>query len=274
MRTFTTARVAALGLLGGAALASFPAAAAITTYSFNAGGCATNNTNYDNQRACSSGVTATGWSNTGYPNTSGSELDRARIVMYSGGIGITNKDGPGGPGGGTDANEADSDAPEHGIDNDQRKDMVMLTFTSAVKLTDVQIGYRFGDSDMTVLAFTGGTCGGTGILGKTYSGATGLLACGWTLVSHIANVPQQSGTNFTSINNTSGITSQYWLVGTYVSDLANASKTVGSIESTTVKDHIKLLAVRGDPNGKVPEPGTLGLLGLAGFGLWRLRRKA
>jgi PEP-CTERM motif len=69
-----------------------------------------------------------------------------------------------------------------------------------------------------------------------------------------------------------------WLIGTYISDsgLIDASKkfktdgTPGSIDGT--KDHVKLLAVNGDPNGNVPEPSSAALLGIAALGFWRLRR--
>jgi PEP-CTERM motif len=262
------AQIFALGVIGVAAAGfTLPASAAITTYNLLSGGCSTNNTNYNNARSCT-GVTATGWSNTGNPLTTGTQLDSARVVAYGSGLGTTNKDGPGGSGDGLDANEQDSDAPEHAIDNDQRKDSMRLTFGTSVKLTDVQLGYVSGDSDLTILAFTGGACNG-GVAGQTY---VGLTSCGWTLVSHIMNVPQQSGTSFTSINNTTSISSQYWLISTYISDLANAGKTVGTADSS--KDHVKLLAVKGDPNGKVPEPGTAALLGIGALGFWRLRRKA
>jgi hypothetical protein len=266
-------KIIALGAVGAAAAAfSLPAAAVVTTWNLVTGaGCTTTGGSaYNNVRDCPA-VDATGWSNTANSNT---RLDSARVVVYSGGLGLTNKDGPTGPGDGLDSNERDSEAPEHAIDNDQRKDSMLLTFTESVKLTHVQLGYRYNDSDITVLAFTGGSCGGS-VAGQTYSGLT---SCGWTLVSHITNVPQQTGTSFTSINNTGNISSQWWLISTYISDLANASKTfttsggVGTADSS--KDHVKLLAVKGDPNGRVPEPGTLGLLGLAAVGFWGLRRKA
>lgn len=264
----------ALGVIGVAAAGfTLPASAAVTTWDFINGSCSTNNSNFGNTRTCagsvggSPSVGATAWSNTGVPSTtSGSQIDTARVVVYSGGLGITNQDGTNGPGSG-DANEADGTSPEHAMDNNERKDSLLLTFTSAVKLTAVQLGYTSNDSDLTILAFTGGACNGT-VAGQLYSALTG---CGWTLVSHITNVPVQSGTNFTSINNTAGITSQYWLVSTYLSELANASKTVGTADSSY--DHVKLLAAKGDPNGKVPEPGSAALLGLAALGLWRLRRK-
>lgn len=268
-----TTKVAALGVIGIAAAGfSVPASAAITTWNFVSGaGCTTSGSGFGNARNCpgAPNVSATAWSSTGVPATNAtSELNTGRVVVYGGGLGITNQDGPNGPGSG-DANERDSDDPEHAIDNDGRKDSMLLTFGSAVNLTHLQIGYRSGDSDMTVLAFTGGSCNGS-VLGQTYSS---LLSCGWELVSHIANV---STSGFTSINNTASIASQYWLIGTYISDLANAGKTVGTIEASnvTVKDHVKLLAVKGDPEQRVPEPGTLGLLGIAALGFWRLRRKA
>jgi hypothetical protein len=255
----------ALGIIGIAAAAyALPAAAVVTTYNLVGAGCSTNNSNYDNVRNCP-GVAATGWS-----NTAGSNLDSARIVAYSGGLGTTNKDGPGGPGGGGDGSEQDSAAPEHAIDNNDRWDSILLNFGAgnSVKLTDVQIGYRRDDSDLTILAFTGGVCASP--LGQTYAG---LLGCGWTLVSHTMDVPVQGGTNFTSINNTGGTTSQLWLIATRISDaaLANPARTFGGIDSTL--DHVKLLAVVGDPNGRVPEPSSAALLGIAALGLWRLRRK-
>jgi hypothetical protein len=260
-----TTRILALGVVGAAAAGfALPAAAAITTYNLTGAGCSiSGGSAYNNAQNCT-GVSATGWS-----NTAGANLDSARVKVYGGGLGLTNKDGPGGPGGGGDADEADGDAPEHAIDNDQRKDSMLLTFTDSVKLTHAQFGYASGDSDFTVLAFTGGSCGGS-VAGQTYSGLT---ACGWTLVSHIVN----AGTSLASINNTGNIASAYWLIGTYISDLANASKTFttsgGAGTADSYKDHLKLLAVKGDPNGKVPEPGTLGLLGLAALGFWGWRRK-
>ena len=264
------AQIFALGVIG-AAVGGFtqPASAAVTVYDFLSGSCSTSSSNFGNTRSCP-GVGATAWSNTGVPATgSGTELGTARVVVYSGGLGITNQDGTNGPGSG-DTSEADSNSPEHAIDNNQRKDSMLLTFGTSVKLTDVQIGYVSGDSDLTILAFTGGSCSG-GVSGQTYSGLT---SCGWTLVSHIMNVPQQSGNSFTSINNATSISSQYWLIGTYISELADGPKTVGMVDSTATYDHVKLLAVKGDPNGKVPEPGTAALLGIAALGFWRLRRKA
>jgi PEP-CTERM motif len=262
------AKLFALGVIGAAAAGlTQPASAAVTVYDLLSGSCSTSSANFGNTRSCP-GVGVTAWSNTGNPATSsGTELDTGRVVVYGGGLGITNQDGTNGPGSG-DSNEADSNSPEHAMDNNQRKDSLLLTFGTAVKLTDVQLGYVSGDSDLSVLAFTGGSCAG-GVSGQTYSGLT---SCGWTLVSHIMNVPVQSSTNFTSINNTTSISSQWWLIATYLSDLANVSKTVGTADS--IDDHVKLLAVKGDPNGKVPEPGTAALLGIAALGLWRLRRKA
>ena len=262
-------QIFALGAIGVAAAGfSVPASAVVTTYNLVTGCSTSSTTAYNNTQSCG-GVAVTGWANTGTPVTTGNELDSARIVVYGGGLGTTNKDGPGGPGDGLDANEQDSLAPEHAMDNNQRKDSMLLSFGTAVKLTDVQIGYTSGDSDLTILAFGSGSCAGS-VAGKTYSQ---LLSCGWSLVSHLMNVPQQTGTSFTSIGNTGNLTSQYWLISTYISDLANSAKNVGGSADSTY-DHVKLLAVKGDPNGKVPEPGTAALLGIAAIGFWRLRRKA
>jgi hypothetical protein len=219
-------------------------------------------------------VTATGWANTGGTGSSSLQtLQQAYMPLFGGnGLGVENQDRPGGPGDREDDTENSSSRGEHAIDNEDRRDSVLLAFAAPVMLTDIRINWaRPGHgSDMTVLAFTGGD-GGPGcasIAGQTYAALT---TCGWNFVRHIANVPVGPSQ---TINNAS-VYSQYWLVGTYIGDIATGSatdfQTIGTIG--TSKDHVKLLAVTGDPDGRVPEPGTAALLGIAALGLWRMRRK-
>jgi len=234
------------GLLAGAV--ALPVSAATTIWDFTASSptCSSSGSSDGNSRNCSVGgitVTATAWANTG--GASNTTLQPGIVNVFAGnGLGVNNADRSGGPGGGGDTDEGV--VPEHAIDNDQRKDSILLVFSTPVQLTQIEIGYASGDSDMTVLAFTGGSCSSPA--GQTYSGLTG---CGWTFVRNLSNVPVDS---FTSISNGS-TSSQYWLIGTAISDVG------GSTDSTS--DHVKLLAVKGDTTTKVPEPTTLLLLGFA-----------
>lgn len=99
-----------------------------------------------------SAVTATsaGWANTG----AGSPVDvqvlqaqaaGSNFFLYSGGLGINNLDGCSTTG--CDNNDFASTAPEHAIDNNQRYEMVLLSFgTSLVNLTNAKFGWT-GTSD-------------------------------------------------------------------------------------------------------------------------------
>lgn len=265
-------RLALLGLAAAAAAFGTPASAATTTWNFNAGSptCSMSGSGDGLSRNCGPGptVTATGWANTG--GTSNTLLEQAYLPLWGGGLGVENRDRPGGPGDRLDDTENSGSNGEHAIDNEDRKDAVLLSFSAPVMLTDIQIGWKGTGSDMTVLAFTGGD-GGAGcaaIAGQTYAALT---TCGWNFVRHIGNVP--TGTS-QSINNAS-VYSQLWLVGSYISTIATGSatnvQTIGTLGAAS--DHVKLLSVTGDPNGRVPEPGTAALLGIAALGFWRLRRK-
>lgn len=267
-------KLAALGIAGVAAAAfGAPASAVVTTWNFSAGSptCSVSGSGDSLSRTCgpAPAVTATGWANTG--GAGNTLLEQAYLPLWGGGLGVENRDRPGGPGDGNDDTENSGSNGEHAIDNEDRKDVVLLSYTAPVMLTDIQIDWKGAGSDMTVLAFTGGD-GGPGcasIAGQTYAALT---TCGWNFVRHLGNVA--TGTP-QSINNAS-VYSQLWLVGSYISTIATGSatnvQTIGTLGIST--DHVKLLLVKGDPNGRVPEPGTLGLLGLAALGFWGLRRKA
>ncbi len=227
------------------------------------------------------GVTATGqaWANTN-DGTSGSsnaalgsntlagsasyKLETAYLNIYSGGLVVKNQD--------TSTTSLYGDlndgvSPEHAIDNNQRYDSVLFSFTKAVNLTAMTTGYVSTDSDFTVWYYAG--LGAPSLTGKTY----GALGAGWILLGS-NNGGSTPGT--TSISNSTGIFSSYWLIGAY-NDVVSSGQSAGN-------DYFKISGLTGTPCAPgipgcgggpsgAPEPGTLLLMGAGLIGLVRTTRR-
>ncbi len=180
---------------------------------------------------------------------------------YSGGYGISNRDGcllGSSSGSNCDVNEP-STSGEHAIDNDGRYEMVLVSFSQQVSLTGFKIGWKGTDSDMTVMAYTGA---GT----PTLTGTWASIAGSWTAISNIANVGT-SGVTSTGL----ATFSSYFLLGAY-NYLGGACsltdpKSGGGTKCAAGNDLVKLQSVVGrvkkDDTPGVPEPGSAALLGLA-----------
>lgn len=224
----------------------------------------------------------TGGAGTGAGGLSTSAIETAHIEKYPG-LGINNQDGV--ASGSGDVGDLVSTAPEHAIDNDQRQEMALFSFSRAVALTQVAISYPGAgstlDSDLTVMAYTGfGTPGS--IVGLTFGQ---LLTNGWALVSgniqDVANQPGSTGT-IQGVSATSTYSS-YWLIGTYNSLVATGGDTaIDYAKLSTLAGEICGTATQpgaisngrcggtGGGGGTIPEPGVLALM--AG-GLLLMRRR-
>jgi hypothetical protein len=222
----------------------------------------------------SGGVTAIAqaWSNT--KNNSANtvfdnSMETAYLRQYSGGLGVTNLDGATAAsncGTGKDCSEADSLAPEHAVDNNGRYDSILFTFSQAITLAQVVIGWPTStppnDSDISVLAYTGS--GAPTLDGKTFANMMSITG-GWKLAGNYADAANLSAVN---VNGANGYTSQYWLLAAYN---PNFGTTAGL---DTGNDYVKFLTIAGNKPGRVPEPNVLLLFGIAAMaGFWNYRNR-
>ncbi|MCC6474974.1 MAG: PEP-CTERM sorting domain-containing protein [Burkholderiales bacterium] len=240
-------------------LGSGPVSAAVwntntgSSCSVSSGTCWGNTRTYNATTGGNPTLTASAWSSTvGSANTT---IQDAYLGVYSGGLGVTNRDYTNG-----DTNEGSS--PEHAMDNEQRFDSILFNFTSAVQLTGVKIGWYSTDSDISVLAYTGPTVPAP-LAGLTYAQLT---SNGWSIVGNYSDLT----TNVERSLNNASTSSSYWLIAAY-------NSTFGETW-TTGNDFVKVSSVSGvvpppppPPSNNVPEPQTALLMAIGLLGLWRLR---
>lgn len=209
-----------------------------------------------NAPATTIGATATGWANT--EGSANVNLEQGQLQSWSGGLGVKHAD-----------NETDS-SPQHATDNHGRLESILYSFEQAISLTQVNITWYSNDSDITVLAFTGGSFDvNSNLKGLSYAN---LLTNGWELVGHYSDL--HSTGNKTAVN--TDISSSYWLIGA-----ANSLGQSGSGLDSNL-DYVKIGALAATVNTQftppppptgVPEPGTLALFGLGALMLARARAR-
>jgi hypothetical protein len=261
-----TGTVATLALA--IALISSPASASVQ-YNFTAGanslssGANVSGHTFSSLGSGDSGpnVTVNGWSNT--VGSSNLDIESATVHTWSG-LGVTNRD-------------ESTTSPNHSTDNSNgRYDSVLFSFASDISLDGLSIGWKYYDSDMTVLAYTGAAPFDTStkLAGLQYDE---LVSNGWEIIDHLSNValdysPSSTGDTITSFNS-GGVSASYWLVGAYNPLVGNSPGW------TTGNDYVKISALTGSTptkhngGGTVPEPSSLLLLALGLGSLWHFRRR-
>lgn len=181
--------------------------------------------------------------------------------------------------------------PDHAIDNFGANEMVLLSFTKAVNLTSLSMGYVSGDADFTVMAFNVNGAAGAPNLGLDKSGTGGVnnsswnalkaTSSGWTLIGDYQNSSKSATVNNVLQNDknfANNYYSSYWLIGAY-NPLVGV---MSGFSADNTLDYFKLASVSGTvctansgncgTTSKVPEPGSLALVGLGLMGMIRIRK--
>jgi len=204
--------------------------------------------------------------------SSGTKFADATLMSWSGGLAVKASGEP-------------DTAPQHSIDNSGYTDAIVLNFGNMnFDLDSVKIGWKGNsagtengtgaDADISIFRYTGNSATPTPV-GSTADGA-GLLASGWTLVGNYADLVSGTAKSV----NTTNQTSSWWMISAYNASYGaatgadqGAANSGGTTGLQNGNDYFKVLSIAGTATNKVPEPGSIALLGLGLVGMVAARRR-
>lgn len=176
-------------------------------------------------------------------------------------------------------------SPNHAFDSiaPGSIDLLLLEFSSSVVLSQIGIGWTDGDADVTVMRWAGAgnpflTDGTSTMSGDGERNLSNTLGnTGWSLVGSYANLAADRSGNFGDTARNTGATdamaSSWWLVSTFNTTLNGGSSSCRKADGSATTclpdndrfkfNYIAFRTPTPPPPGRVSEPASLALLGIA-----------